>query len=257
MKQLFYYLNYIWRVLATGLCFACFGIGGLCLGYIIIPLAKLTTTNPKLKKFRAQHAISLSFKFFVFALHRLGLMSFEFKNFDLLENDKGVLIVSNHPTLIDYVVIISKLKYCNLIVKEQLWHNPFVKRVIQSAGYIPNLQSGKTLNSIKDTLIAGENALIFPEGTRTTPGQPLQLKRGSAQIAIRAKAPIRIIQINCDPSTLTKHTKWYKIPEKKSRYSLKVGDLINPDDFLKDTETPIAAAKHLTVHLKTILEKGI
>ncbi len=128
LKQLSYYINYIWRLVGTRLCFLVFGIGSIFLGYIIIPVARLSTSDPKQKNYRAQHLISIAFRIFVFSMQFLRLASFEFINFEELQSNQGCLIISNHPTLLDYVIIVSKLTHCNTIVKEQLWHNVFLKK---------------------------------------------------------------------------------------------------------------------------------
>lgn len=252
IRKLYYAINYVWRIIATGILFIFFGIGGMCLGYIIMPLIGLTS-DPKRKKYRAQYAIHLTFRLFVLGMQWLGLANLTFKNFEALQHDKGCLFISNHPTLIDYVMIVSQLKRCDTIVKQKLWQNLFLKKVVQSAGYIPNVQSQETFERIKSTLCEGNNVLIFPEGTRTTPNKPLKLKRGAAQIAIRTQAPIRIITIHCTHSTLTKHSKWYHIPKEKLQFTLTVGALIDPRDF--STHIPSLAARQLTRHLKNILEQ--
>ncbi len=101
------------------------------------------------------------------------------------------------------------------------------------------------------------NILIFPEGTRTIPGQALQLKRGAAQIAIRTNTPIIPIKIECNPSTLSKNNKWYHIPKRKPHFKLEVYKRIDSNVFLQDTGVPSLAARHLTKHLSNILEKSI
>ncbi len=46
--------------------------------------------------------------------------------------------------------------------------------------------------------------LIFPEGTRTTPGIKPKLQRGAAQIAVRTERDLRVVHITVTPSFLTK-----------------------------------------------------
>ena len=257
IKAIFYDINYVWRVIATGLCFSIFGIGGLILGAVIIPVILLFIGEVHKKKAVAQHAISLSFRLFVFALSSTGLMIFKFEHLEKLKEDQGCLIIANHPTLIDYVVIVSKLSHCDTVVKEKLWHNPFMKHVIQSAGYIPNVQPEKTFEQIKETLSAGNNLLIFPEGTRTTPGEAIKLKRGAAQIVLREQCPIRVISISCLPSTLTKQNKWYQIPKIKPEFTLTVGERIDIENHIYDTSAPSLAARNLTRYFKKTLEMGL
>lgn len=244
IKLIGYYLNYIWRVVATGGCFLFFSLGAVFLVYVIIPIAG---------KSKVQQVIREAFRLFVFALRTLGLMQFKFMNLEKLQNDHGCVIVSNHPTLIDYVVIVSKLKQCNTIVKEALWQNIFFKKLIQLAGYIPNQRFIEILPLIQNSLQSGNNLLIFPEGSRTTPGKPAKFKRGAAQIALKLGVPIRVIKISCNPSTLTKNNKWYNIPKTKPLYTLEVGELIDSNAFLSDTPTPSLSARKLTQYLQNVL----
>lgn len=254
LKKLYYYLNYIWRIAMTGEFFLFFSVGAIFLVYVIIPIVGRRNAQP---------TISAAFRFFTFAAQKLGIARFEFSRIKKLQSDRGCIIVSNHPTLIDYVIIISRLKRCNTIVKESLWDNPFFKKLIQTAGYIPNKKFAEIFPLVESSLRAGENILIFPEGTRTTPDQQyqqqhhepptLKLQRGAAQIAIRTGAPVRILKITCTPSTLAKGERWYNIPKKCPLFTVEVGELIDSRKFLRDTGSPSLAARRLTEYLQKIL----
>jgi len=254
MNKKFRHINYYWRLIATGISFSLFGVGGLILGYVILPFITLIAKNPRSKNLKAQSAISRTFRLFTFAMEALGVVNFKFRGIEKLSEDKGCLIVSNHPTLIDIVVLISKMKHCNIIVKEKLWSNPFMKRVIETAGYIPNSGREDLAARITSTLKNRDNLFIFPEGTRSTPNQPLKLQRGAAQIAIRTPAPIRLVKINCSFSCLTKQDKWYHIPPQRPDFVVEVGECIDPRSFLEKAQIPSLAARHLTQYLKNELE---
>ncbi|MCF6765859.1 1-acyl-sn-glycerol-3-phosphate acyltransferase [Thiotrichales bacterium 19S3-7] len=249
-------LNYIWRLMATAVAFSTFGIGALVLAYITIPLIILCSDKSKVK-LRVQYAISVNFRLFVLLMQTLGLANFSFEGKASLLNDKSTLFIANHPSLIDYVVITSALRNCDNIVKAKLWQNFFVKRVIQAAGYIANEQSEQTLSKISTSLASGSNILLFPEGTRSVVDQPIQLKRGAAQIAIRLNVAIRLIYITCQPRTLTKELKWYQIPDRCVDFRVVVGEKIIPQKFLDDAEQlPSLAARRLTKYLEEKLTEG-
>ncbi|WP_239986786.1 lysophospholipid acyltransferase family protein [Fastidiosibacter lacustris] len=251
-------VNYLWRLFATGLCFLLFSIGSLILGYLIIPSViaiSTITKSKKSKKHIVQYCIYLTFRYFTQTLSCLGLVDYQFNGFEKLQQDQGTLFLANHPTLIDYVLIVSKLPCCDNIVKASLWQNRFVRKVISDASYIPNINPEQTFDGIKNTLSKGNNLLLFPEGTRSSPNKPITLKRGAAQIALRANAPIRVIYITCIPSTLAKNDKWYKIPAKKPVFTLTVGDLIDPYLILQQCNgLPSVAARRLTKILEEQLQ---
>jgi len=249
--------NDYWRVCATGLSFILFAIGALILGYIITPIHWLIVRDANRRALRNQQMIHITFRLFVFMLTLFKLVDFEFNHIDKLQNNEGVLIISNHPTLIDYVVIVSKLKHCKTLVKEDLFKNFFTRRIVKSAHYIPNEKSLSTFELIQQGLKAGDNVLLFPEGTRTVPQQPLQLQRGAAHIALRVGVPVRLVHIHISHATLTKHAKWYHIPSQKAFYRLHVGELVDPLPFLQKAGSLPLAARQLTRYFSEQLTQGM
>jgi 1-acyl-sn-glycerol-3-phosphate acyltransferase len=89
---------------------------------------------------------------------------------------------------------------------------------------------------------------MFPEGTRTTPGAPLDFHRGAASVAVRAARVVTPVFIWVDPTTLTKEEPWYRIPFRRPHFTLVVGDDLDPSTFVVGTSLPIAA-RALNAHL--------
>ena len=101
--------------------------------------------------------------------------------------------------------------------------------------------------------VAGGVLLIFPEGTRSTPGQPLQLQRGAANIAVRCRADLRLVHILCRPGTLTKQVPWYRIPPSRPHFQVSIREKIAIDPFVQDVASPAVAARQLTQFLTKAL----
>lgn len=68
---------------------------------------------------------------------------------------KGVIIIANHPTIIDYVMIASKLPEMDCLVKASLRHNFFLKNVIRAADYLSNDGSVEVIDECCRRLQAG------------------------------------------------------------------------------------------------------
>ena len=229
--------NYLWRVGATGFSFASFGIGGVAIGGLVAPLVNLSTRNPDLRQQRAQKVIKHSFKGFTEMMVKLGIMTYDIEGLEKLQHSQQELVIANHPTLVDVVVLIGLMEQANCVVKQALWSNPFTKGPVQSAGYILNAGSEQFIHDCVEKLRQDQAAslLIFPEGTRTAKGELLnEFQRGAANIAIRANVPIRPVLISCTPSTLTKNEKWYHIPSQPFHIQVKVLDAIQVNDLLED-----------------------
>jgi 1-acyl-sn-glycerol-3-phosphate acyltransferase len=158
-------------------------------------------------------------------------MTYEINGLEKL-NRPGQLIMANHPTLVDIVFLISRIKQANCIVKESLWRNPFMRGGIVNAGYISNSDPEKMIADCVGWLQSGGTMIIFPEGTRSVPGKPCRFQRGAAAIALQANKIVTPVTLSCYPSTLTKAEPWYQIPERRFHLVMHVGDDIALDEFL-------------------------
>ncbi|OEF25497.1 lysophospholipid acyltransferase family protein [Vibrio rumoiensis] len=246
-------LNKYWRVIATGSCFAIFGLGALGLTFIVFPIMTLTTRHQEQREMRVQAIIKHAFSLFCQTMKFTGAIDYRFDHSEIMQQDRNCLILANHPSLIDYVLIASKLKQCDCLVKAAIWHNPFMKGIVKSAGYIPNRDPESLLEDCSQRLKQGNVLLIFPEGTRTTPGKTSKLQRGAAQIAVRTQTDIRLIHIRVTPNFLTKQMKWYQVPDVKPFFHIEVKGKIAVSEFIENCDSPTTAARHLNQHLSTAL----
>ncbi len=235
-------LNYCWRLFATGLSFSVFGLGAVFLRVLVFPLLRLTPSNRQQRIANVQRWVHYSFYIFIGLMHRLGIMTYEVKGEEKLRQP-GQLIIANHPTLIDVVFLISRIPEANCIVKEKLWHNPFIRGVVENAGYISNGNPEVMISESVACLKAGGTMVIFPEGTRSLPNEQYKFQRSAAHIAIKANAKVSLVSISCTPNTLTKAEKWYQIPERRFHLAMSVGDNIVLDEFLAIEPKSIAVRR--------------
>ncbi|MBB3169260.1 lysophospholipid acyltransferase family protein [Simiduia aestuariiviva] len=243
-------LNWCWRLLATGFSFSVFGIGGLIVPLYAVPWLLLTAGGPTRER-RARWLVHTHFRFFINMMRALGIMTYELKGLERLRAP-GQLILANHPSLVDVVLLIGLLPQADCVVKGGLLRNPFMRTVIKLAGYIANDNPEQVLNDARASLSRGNSLIIFPEGTRSVPGQSLRLQRGAANVAVRLQLPIRPVVITVTPPTLTKHVPWYHIPPQGPFHmSLRVMPELAPGDFELQQDVPASlAARYLTKKLE-------
>lgn len=240
-------VDYGWRLFATGLSFFCFGLGGFLLWVIVFPCLSFLPGTKAQKVSRGQRVVHLSFYIFIGLMHRLGVMTYEIEGLDRL-NRPGQLIVANHPTLVDIVFLISRIKQASCIVKARLWHNPFMRGPILNAGYISNEDPERMVTECVNWLRSGGCMIIFPEGTRSIPGKPYHFQRGAAAIALQANAIVTPVTITCYPSTLTKAEQWYQIPHRRFHLAMHVGEDFVLDEFAVNTKS--ISVRHFNQHLQ-------
>lgn len=251
-------LDYLRRLIGTGLSFTLFGLGGLLIGLIAFPLIRLVNRHQDRRQRAAQWLIHKTFAFFMDMMHFLGVLNYEIRGLEKLRGSRGELIVANHPTLIDVVFLISRLPRADCIVKTALWNNPFTRGPVQSAGYILNDGSPALVDRCVERLQNGASLIIFPEGTRTAKGARLnEFQRGAANIAARSGAPFRPVIIRCTPSTLTKNEKWYQIPSRRFLITLDILDVLPVDDIIANAGNPSLAARHINTMLHGFFNEEI
>jgi 1-acyl-sn-glycerol-3-phosphate acyltransferase len=248
-----------WRVLATGLCFAVFGVGGLLLRLVIFPILQLLVRNARQRVLWARHIIRLAFRAFVELMRVVGVIRYEITGLERL-NRNGLLILANHPTLIDTVLLMAFVRHADCIVKNALWRNPFTRGPIRAAGYISNDQGPDLIEDCIQSVRAGGNLIIFPEGTRTPSNGDINLKRGAANVAVRGQCAITPVRIRCTPGTLSKGEKWWQVPPTRAHFRLHIGEDIHLDRVIGDelshgANNPTLAARQLTTYLQQYFMK--
>lgn len=243
-----------WQLFATALSFAVFGLGGLCFAGFVAPVLNLTC-RPARRRRAARWFLHRGFGLFVGLMRGMGLIRYQGENLDRLR-EPGQIIIANHPSLIDVVFLISFLPGADCVVKEELLRNPFTRGALRAAGYLSNDSSETLLDVGVDRLRAGHSVILFPEGTRSVPDQPLHFQRGCANLALYAGAPIRPVEIRCVPPGLTKAQPWYRIPPRRLEFFFRVHPPIFPGNFQKGAARA-TAARQLTRHLEHCYERWL
>lgn len=251
-------INYYWRIFATGLCFVVFGLLGLSLSLLALPLVALLQRKSERRRQHAQWLIHIVFAFFMRFMAWVGIVRLELHGMDKLRTSRGELVLANHPTLIDAVVLLAFMPRADCIVKSSLARNVFMRGGIRAANYIRNDGSAALVNCCVERIQANNSVVIFPEGTRTAKGAVLNsFLRGAANVAARTGAPIRPVIIRCSPSTLTKNEKWYQVPSRRFVLSVHVLDAFDVNDIIAETPTHNVAARRINTLLYTFFDQEV
>ncbi len=209
------------KILASGGLFTCLGIGGFIYTLIIIPSLYLLPGGPEKRKFRAMRMIHHSFKLFVFGLEATGILKVNPQNLPTPEQSKGSLIISNHPSYLDIVIILALLPDAICVVKNEVWKNPFYGSLVRAAGFVPILDAEQALIEAEKALKNGRTLVIFPEGTRTRRRKSFKFQRGTAYLALKSQAPVLPLVMHVEPPLLEKGDKWYHVPLRTCQFMLR------------------------------------
>ena len=206
----------------------------------------------------AQRIVHFSFRFFVWLMQLVGVLRIHIYGKEHLNEQNNSLLIANHPTLIDVVVLISLMKETDCIVKQALWKNPLLGGVVRAAGYISNSSPEQLLDDCVKTVKNGRSLIVFPEGTRTTPGSTYKFQRGAANIALRSEKNLLPATITCKPSSLTKEERWYQIPKSGPVHLyIEIKDVIEVRPFIDNTDNVSLASRQLTHFLQDYYQKEV
>jgi 1-acyl-sn-glycerol-3-phosphate acyltransferase len=188
----------------------------------------MTTPLGHRRRERNQFIIHNLFRIYIGMLRCFFVIDLRVDGREKLQQGAGRIVVSNHPSLLDVVLLMSLLPRAQCIVKKELWQSPYLGRVVRGAGYIRNdLELDAMLVACRSALAEGNSLIIFPEGTRTVPLEPVHMHRGFANIAILLDARVQLVTITCEPPTLLKGSKWWTIPSHRPSFRVEVGDYLD------------------------------
>lgn len=246
-------IKFIYYLLGVGCCVIIFNAGCIVLGFIILPLIGLLTGDESTRAIKVQRSVHLACKLLVSIIAFLRLARISVVN-DLKKGvDGSALVIANHPTLLDVVFILSVFEQLDLIAKAQLWKNSFLCNILRQAGYLKNADGADPealLAECTERLKAGRNLLVFPEGTRSAPGQIGKFHRGPAALALRSGSKVLPIVISCDPPILTKDRKWYWIPERDLSLRLQIFNYIDINSVAPSDAAECLNRRHLTQYFQ-------
>ncbi len=162
----------------------------------------------------------------------------------------GRVIVANHPSLIDYILLISYLGTGTCVLVKHNLTRTFMRFVIRRLGYRSNESS---LEEIEEVLANGDDLLIFPEGSRTR-GGAIAFKRGAANVACRMNLPVVPVFIYCSvPGYLSRGFLDAAPPARVPRFYVMAGEPVPPDAGPDDAGRPAAVrARRLNARLEEL-----
>lgn len=193
--------------------------------------------------------ISAAFDLYLRWLTLLGACRFDVSALDALRDSGPLILVANHPCLLDAPMIIARLPNVACIMKASLLNNIFLGAGARLARYICNDPPVGMIRRAVDDVRRGSHLLIFPEGTRSADGRLRAFKSSAAVIAHRAGVPVQALLVESDSAYLSKGWPLFRRPDMPIHYRVRLGQRFDaPDDvraFTAELERYFAAALNM------------
>lgn len=243
---------YIYCCISKILAIVWFGLGAVFLAIFVFPFIRLFTLHKKDFGIIARAYVSHTFRVFLRNLHICRTSFLKVEDKQAFRDIHSKVIIANHPSLLDFVYIMSLVPNSTCIVRGGLTHTP-LRGVIKQA-YITNTTDfNDVLVECKKLTDKGCNVIVFPEGTRSPRIGQNNYKKGAARIALYCGCDVQPMFIGgSDKYGLGKHDPlWSYNHVEKYLYDIKILPVISIGQFKELSET--IAAKHLTEEMEKVI----
>jgi 1-acyl-sn-glycerol-3-phosphate acyltransferase len=244
-----------WRVLATGALIAVFAGSVLAAALVLLPWLRLTERDPLARRRRMRRAARRLAERVVGAAERLGVLRVRVEGAGRLRGP-GKLVVANHPTLFDALVLLRLLDDAAVVAGRRRWDKPLIRPLLPSAGF-PLEEGPGLVDDCVEQLEQGASLVMFLEGTRSVRGALQPFRRGAAHVALRTGRPLVPVVLTCEPPFFSKDAPWYRASDRPHEIRVRVEEPIGVEDPIASGLPQPAAARQLTAHLRELFEKHL
>ena len=187
-----------------------------------------------------QFMIMAGFRWFLAVMRATGVLRIDFSALDRLHDERAIVIAPNHPTMLDAVLMTSRLPRVVCITKASIWDNVFYGGSVRLAAYIRNDAPLPMIRRAAQAVRDGSQLLIFPEGSRTAHAPVDPFHRSFAVMAKAAGAPVQTVFIEADSPYLRKGWPLFRRPRLPLIYRIRLGRrfevLGDPQEFVERLE---------------------
>ena len=229
-------------------------LGILCLAWFPVALLFTYTIPKRHGSLLGRWAIMQGCRLYLFALSTFCACRFDLKAVDRLQIAPPTIISPNHPSLLDAILILSRLPNVVCVMKASLMVNPLLGAALRLARYIPNVGMAHIVKKSQHALKAGAHVLIFPEGTRTQHFPINPISPVVSLIAKRNHLPVQTLLIHYSSPYLAKSWPLFRKPTLPLLAQIQIGQRFEPNDDLHAFTSELQTYFNNTV---TMSEKNV
>jgi 1-acyl-sn-glycerol-3-phosphate acyltransferase len=203
-------------------------LGGISLTWNLVAMLLYPVLPAHTGRALGRRVIALAYRAFWATASAVGMMRIDAACLDALREERGVIFVANHPTMLDALLLVARLPRSACIMKADLMRNIFLGAGARLARYIRNDSARTMVKLAVEDLKAGGQLVIFPEGTRTVTPPLNAFRPGVTLIAKLAQAPIQTVFIDTDSPYLGKGWPIWRVPPLPVVFRLRLGERFAP-----------------------------
>ncbi len=218
----------LWPLAWLGLQLNLLVLGAMSVGWNLAALA-LHPLLPRPLGVRVGRAmIAHGYRWFWRIARTSGMLRLDATVLDPLRDERGLIVIANHPSMLDAVMLVARLPRSFCIMKTSLMRNPLLGPGARLARYVRNDTAYGMMQCAVSELRDGGQLVLFPEGTRTTQHPVNPMHASFALIAKRAQVPVQVVFIDTDSPYLGKGWPLWRLPPLPICFSVRMGPRFAP-----------------------------
>ena len=245
------------RVTLTAYCFLLFAVQVLWLGKWQMPRVINRKDGPDARR-EALYIAHRHVVHYLATLDFLGLVEFRFEG---TPHDQPCIVVANHPSLLDFIVLLQDLPNAVCLYKSQSLDNPVLSSFIQVGGYIEGMDgtasaSKRIISTCCERLAEGHHVVVFPEGTRSESASTMHKFRATTfHAAVNCQAPVQPVVIFCQPLFLGKNQSWIDFSRHRNIMTIRYLPVVRVEDLPETEQTATGLARAIRENILSALSE--
>lgn len=175
-----------------------------------------------------RRATMAGFRLYLAVMEALGAWRLDLAELDPLREQGPMIVAPNHPSLLDAVLVVSRLPDALCVMKASLLGNFLLGPGARLARYVRNDTLFSLATRAGEELRLGGQLVLFPEGTRSTKDPVGPFTAAAAVISLRAGVPVQAVFIEADSRFLGKGWPVFRRPALPLRYRARLGRRFDP-----------------------------
>ena len=213
-------------------------LASLCL--LALPFAFVVFLMPaRLSQPLVRTAITFTLWIYLEALKIFCCVRIDLSELAFLSTQKPLIVIANHPTILDAVLLLSRCSGMACVIKAKLRRNILFGPAARLAGYISNQNTKTLIDQACGSLRSGLHLLIFPEGGRTQSFPLDSFSKTAALISSRSGIAIQTLLIEFSTPYLGKNWPLFKRPTLPLLVSVKLGKKFDHSHDITDLNEKI------------------
>jgi 1-acyl-sn-glycerol-3-phosphate acyltransferase len=176
----------------------------LCLAWLPFAMLLHLVLPQRLGRWVGRGMTCFGFRLYLRLLELLCACRFDLSEIEHLRDEGPLIIAANHPSLLDAVLLTSRLPNAVCVMKSSLMDNPLFGSAARLARYVRNDGILRIIAGGCQELQQGAHLVLFPEGSRTVhfPIDPLFPTVG--MISRRSGVPVQTVLLDFSTAYLGK-----------------------------------------------------